>query len=104
MCFTLEELSAITNNFSTEHILGEGGSGCVYKGYLRDGREVAVKQLKVSGAQGERQLRAEVEAISRAHHRHLVSLIGYCVSENQRLLVYDYVPNKTLHYHLHSEK
>ncbi|KAG6516351.1 proline-rich receptor-like protein kinase PERK9 [Zingiber officinale] len=101
--FTLDELSMITDNFSPQNLLGEGGSGCVYKGYLMDGREVAVKKLKVSGAQGERHFRAEVGTISRAHHRHLVSLVGYCVSENQRLLVYDYVPNRTLYYHLHGK-
>ncbi|KAG6511834.1 hypothetical protein ZIOFF_029912 [Zingiber officinale] len=51
----------------------------------------------------ERHFRAEVGTISRAHHRHLVSLVAYCVSENQRLLVYDYVPNRTLYYHLHGK-
>ena len=102
--FTLEELSLITNDFSTQNLLGRGGSCCVYKGLLLDGREVAVKQLKVDGAQGEREFKAEVEIISRVHHRHLVSLVGYCISENQRLLVYDYVPNRTLYHHLHGKK
>ncbi|XP_073105675.1 proline-rich receptor-like protein kinase PERK8 [Elaeis guineensis] len=101
--FTYEELYEITNGFSTKNILGEGGFGCVYKGCFLDGREVAVKQLKVGGGQGEREFKAEVEIISRVHHRHLVSLVGYCIAENQRLLVYDYVPNNTLHYHLHGE-
>ncbi|KDP24363.1 hypothetical protein JCGZ_25659 [Jatropha curcas] len=101
--FTYEELVQATNGFSTENLLGEGGFGCVYKGILVDGREVAVKQLKIGGSQGEREFKAEVEIISRVHHRHLVSLVGYCISENQRLLVYDYVPNNTLHYHLHGE-
>ncbi|KAG1366231.1 putative Proline-rich receptor-like protein kinase PERK12 [Cocos nucifera] len=99
--FTYEELYEITNGLSTKNILGEGGFGCVYKGCLPDGREVAVKQLKVGGGQGEREFKAEVEIIGRVHHRHLVSLVGYCIAENQRLLVYDYVPNNTLHYHLH---
>ncbi|KAL0332276.1 UNVERIFIED_CONTAM: Proline-rich receptor-like protein kinase PERK8 [Sesamum calycinum] len=101
--FTYPELSAATNGFSANYLLGEGGFGCVYKGVLVDGREVAVKQLKDGGGQGEREFRAEVEIISRIHHRHLVSLVGYCISEKQRLLVYDYVPNNTLHYHLHGE-
>lgn len=73
----------------------------MYKGVLVDGRVVAVKQLKAGGGQGEREFRAEVEIISRIHHRHLVSLVGYCIAENQRLLVYDYVPNNTLYYHLY---
>ncbi|XP_039143359.1 proline-rich receptor-like protein kinase PERK8 [Dioscorea cayenensis subsp. rotundata] len=101
--FAYEELYAITGGFSNQNLLGEGGFGCVYKGCLPDGREVAVKQLKVGGSQGEREFKAEVEIIGRVHHRHLVSLVGYCIAESQRLLVYDYVPNNTLHYHLHGE-
>lgn len=101
--FTYEELIQATDGFSAQNLLGEGGFGCVYKGLLVDGREVAVKQLKIGGGQGEREFRAEVEIISRVHHRHLVSLVGYCISEHQRLLVYDYVPNNTLHYHLHGK-
>ncbi|KAE8654773.1 Proline-rich receptor-like protein kinase PERK12 [Hibiscus syriacus] len=96
-----DELVRATDGFSEHNLLGEGGFGCVYKGILTDGREVAVKQLKIGGGQGEREFRAEVDIISRVHHRHLVSLVGYCISEHQRLLVYDYVPNGTLHYHLH---
>ncbi|KAC9800213.1 hypothetical protein R6Q59_008268 [Mikania micrantha] len=101
--FSYEELTEATDGFSGSNLLGEGGFGCVYKGLLADGREVAVKQLKIGGGQGEREFRAEVEIISRVHHRHLVSLVGYCIYEHQRLLVYQYVPNNTLHYHLHGE-
>ncbi|KAF5799866.1 putative protein kinase RLK-Pelle-PERK-1 family [Helianthus annuus] len=101
--FTYEELAEATDGFSGSNLLGEGGFGCVYKGLLPDGREVAVKQLKIGGGQGEREFRAEVEIIGRVHHRHLVSLVGYCISDHQRLLVYQYVPNNTLHYHLHGE-
>lgn len=101
--FTYEELIQATSGFSKHNLLGEGGFGCVYKGVLVDGRVVAVKQLKIGGGQGEREFKAEVEIISRVHHRHLVSLVGYCISEHQRLLVYDFVANDTLHHHLHSE-
>ncbi|CAL0318781.1 unnamed protein product [Lupinus luteus] len=101
--FTYEELSEATNGFSAQNMLGEGGFGCVYKGLLIDGREVAVKQLKIGGGQGEREFQAEVEIISRVHHRHLVSLVGYCISDHQRLLVYDFLPNDTLHFHLHGK-
>jgi len=100
--FSYDELSQVTSGFSEKNLLGEGGFGCVYKGVLSDGREVAVKQLKIGGSQGEREFKAEVEIISRVHHRHLVTLVGYCISEQHRLLVYDYVPNNTLHYHLHA--
>ncbi|XP_022956670.1 proline-rich receptor-like protein kinase PERK9 [Cucurbita moschata] len=101
--FTYEELFKATNAFSAQNLLGEGGFGSVYKGYLPDGREVAVKELKIGGGQGEQEFKAEVEIIGRVHHRHLVSLVGYCISEHQRLLVYDYVPNNSLYYHLHLE-
>lgn len=92
-----------TNGFSEQNLLGEGGFGRVYKGYLPDGREIAVKQLKIGGGQGEREFKAEVEIISRVHHRHLVSLVGYCISVNERMLVYDYVPNNNLYFHLHGK-
>lgn len=103
MLFTPENLAGISNDFSDENLLGEGGFGCVYKGILPDGRPVAIKKLKIGNGQGEREFRAEVDTISRVHHRHLVSLVGYCVSEGQRMLVYDFVPNNTLYYHLHGE-
>ncbi|KAG6713391.1 hypothetical protein I3842_05G149200 [Carya illinoinensis] len=101
--FSYEELTEITNGFSRENVLGEGGFGCVYKGWLPDGRVVAVKQLKAGSGQGEREFRAEVEIISRVHHRYLVSLVGYCIAEHHRLLLYEFVPNKTLEHHLHGQ-
>ncbi|KAL3831115.1 hypothetical protein ACJIZ3_019917 [Penstemon smallii] len=101
--FTYGELVEATNGFSAQNLLGEGGFGSVYKGSLSDGRVVAVKNLKIGGGQGEREFKAEVEIISRIHHRHLVSLVGYCMSDEKRLLVYDYVPNNTLYFHLHGE-
>ncbi|XP_050374866.1 proline-rich receptor-like protein kinase PERK12 [Argentina anserina] len=99
--FSYEEMMEITNGFSRQNVLGEGGFGCVYKGWMPDGKVVAVKQLKAGSGQGEREFRAEVDIISRVHHRHLVSLVGYCIAEQQRLLIYEYVPNKTLEHHLH---
>ncbi|CAJ2669971.1 unnamed protein product [Trifolium pratense] len=99
--FSYEELIKATNGFSTMNLLGEGGFGSVYKGCLPDGREIAVKQLKIGGSQGEREFKAEVDIISRIHHRHLVSLVGHCIQDNRKILVYDYVPNNTLHFHLH---
>ncbi|KAK8613820.1 hypothetical protein V6N13_101576 [Hibiscus sabdariffa] len=101
--FTYEELMEMTDGFNRENIIGEGGFGCIYKGQLPDGRFVAVKRLKVDSGQGDREFKAEVEIISRIHHRHLVSLVGYCIAENQRLLIYDFVGNQTLKHHLHGK-
>lgn len=99
--FSYEEVMEMTNGFARESVIGEGGFGCVYKGKLPEGKEVAVKQLKVGSGQGEREFRAEVEIISRVHHRHLVSLVGYCIADRNRLLIYEFVPNNTLEHHLH---
>lgn len=101
--FTYEELAIATDNFSDTNLLGQGGFGYVHKGVLHDGRDVAIKQLKVGSGQGEREFQAEVEMISRVHHSHLVSLLGHCISGIQRLLVYEYVPNQTLEFHLHGK-
>ncbi|CAI0386018.1 unnamed protein product [Linum tenue] len=91
----------MTRGFSRENIIGEGGFGCVFKGWQPDGKMVAVKQLKAGSGQGDREFKAEVEIISRVHHRHLVSLVGYSMSDAQRLLIYEFLPNNTLEYHLH---
>lgn len=99
--FTFEELSAATGGFTQNQLLGQGGFGYVHKGVLPNGKEIAVKSLKSTGGQGDREFQAEVDIISRVHHRHLVSLVGYCISESKKLLVYEFVPNKTLEYHLH---
>lgn len=101
--FTYQELAFATDNFSVANLLGQGGFGYVYKGVFRDGKEVAIKQLKAGSGQGEREFQAEVEIISHVHHKHLVSLVGHCISGVQRLLVYEFVPNKTLEFHLHGK-
>lgn len=99
--FTYEELSMATDGFSKANLLGQGGFGYVHKGILPNGKEVAVKQLKAGSGQGEREFQAEVEIISRVHHKHLVTLVGYCIAGSQRMLVYEFVPNNTLEFHLH---
>lgn len=102
--FTYQELAFATDNFSVSNLLGQGGFGYVYKGVFRDGKEVAIKQLKAGSGQGEREFQAEVEIISHVYHKHLVSLVGHCISGAQRLLVYEFVPNKTLEFHLHGKE
>ncbi|CAI9779921.1 unnamed protein product [Fraxinus pennsylvanica] len=101
--FTYEELARATEGFSNSNLLGQGGFGYVHRGVLQNGKEVAVKQLKAGSGQGEREFQAEVEIISRVHHKHLVSLVGYCITGTQRLLVYEFVPNNTLEFHLHGK-
>ncbi|PIN19255.1 Serine/threonine protein kinase [Handroanthus impetiginosus] len=81
----------------------KGGFGFVHKGVLPNGKEVAIKQLKAGSGQGEREFQAEVEIISRVHHKHLVSLAGYYITGTQRMLVYEFVPNDTLEFHLHGK-
>ncbi|KAF8107797.1 hypothetical protein N665_0116s0004 [Sinapis alba] len=85
--FTYEDLAQATNNFARVNFIGQ----------------VAIKQLKAGSGQGEREFRAKIEIISRVHHRHLVCLLGYCVTGTQRLLVYEFLPNKTLEFHLHGK-
>ncbi|KDP34216.1 hypothetical protein JCGZ_07787 [Jatropha curcas] len=99
--FTYDELVAATNGFADANLIGEGGFGYVHKGFLGNGQEVAVKQLKEGSRQGEREFLAEIEIINRVHHKHLVSLIGHCIAATKRLLVYEFIPNNTLEFHLH---
>ncbi|KAL8502937.1 hypothetical protein ACS0TY_021893 [Phlomoides rotata] len=101
--FTYEELAMATDGFSNANLLGQGGFGYVHRGILPNGKEVAIKQLKAGSGQGEREFQAEVEIISRVHHKHLVSLVGYCIAGVQRMLVYEFVQNDTLEFHLHGK-
>ncbi|XP_062194500.1 proline-rich receptor-like protein kinase PERK2 [Phragmites australis] len=99
--FAYGELAATTNGFAVSNLIGCGGFGDVYMGTV-DGAAVAIKRLRVGSQQGDREFQAEVQIISRVHHRNLVSLVGYCVGDSgQSLLVYEFMPNMTLEYHLH---
>ncbi|XP_017243249.1 proline-rich receptor-like protein kinase PERK1 isoform X2 [Daucus carota subsp. sativus] len=101
--FNYQELAMATDGFSDANLLGQGGFGYVHRGVLPNGKEVAIKRLKAGSGQGEREFQAEVEIISRVHHKHLVSLVGYCMTGAERLLVYEFVPNNTLEFHLHGK-
>nr|CAD1823446.1 unnamed protein product [Ananas comosus var. bracteatus] len=92
----LATIKAATNNFSEENKLGEGGFGPVYKGILQDGQEIAVKRLSMSSAQGLDELKNEVVIVAKLQHKNLVRLIGCCIEEQERLLVYEYLPNTSL--------
>jgi serine/threonine protein kinase len=76
--FSYAEMALATNNFNSSSQVGQGGYGKVYKGFLADGRTVAIKRAEEASFQGEREFLTEIELLSRVHHRNLVSLIGFC--------------------------
>ncbi|KAK1440115.1 hypothetical protein QVD17_05940 [Tagetes erecta] len=94
--FSYVELRDATNDFSPANKLGEGGFGPVYKGTLGDGSVIAVKQLSVASHHGKTQFMAEIATISAVQHRNLVKLCGSCIEGEKRLLVYEYLENKSL--------
>nr|XP_043618401.1 G-type lectin S-receptor-like serine/threonine-protein kinase At4g27290 isoform X1 [Erigeron canadensis] len=94
--FELDEIAIATHNFSSSNEIGEGGFGRVYKGELARGEEVAVKRLAESSWQGIQEFKNEVTLIAKLQHRNLVKLLGYCIHGNERLLVYEYLPNHSL--------
>uniref|UniRef100_M4F3I5 Protein kinase domain-containing protein n=1 Tax=Brassica campestris TaxID=3711 RepID=M4F3I5_BRACM len=99
--FTASEIVKATSNFAESRVLGEGGFGKVYEGLFDDGTKVAVKVLKRDDQQGGREFLAEVEMLSRLHHRNLVNLIGICIEDRNRSLVYELIPNGSVESHLH---
>jgi len=99
--FTFAELEKATDKFSSKRILGEGGFGRVFDGSMEDGTEVAVKLLTRNNQNGDREFIAEVEMLSRLHHRNLVKLIGICIEGRTRCLVYELVRNGSVESHLH---
>lgn len=98
--FSYAELLYATDNFNHHNYLAQGGYGSVYRGILPEGQLIAVKQHKIASNQGDDEFCAEVEVLSCAQHRNLVTLIGYCVENGRRLLVYEYVCNGSLDRHL----
>ncbi|CAL5439054.1 unnamed protein product [Camellia sinensis] len=103
--FTYKELQVATNGFSEDNKLGEGGFGSVYWGRTADGLQViAVKKLKSMNSKAEMEFAVEVEVLGRVRHKNLLGLRGYCAGGvEQRLIVYDYMPNLSLLSHLHGQ-
>uniref|UniRef100_A0A0E0M083 Protein kinase domain-containing protein n=1 Tax=Oryza punctata TaxID=4537 RepID=A0A0E0M083_ORYPU len=100
--FTYEELKNFTHNF--QRFIGRGGFGRVYYGCLEDGTEVAVKMRTESSLHGLDEFLAEVQSLTKVHHRNLVSLVGYCWEEHHLALVYEYMPSGSLHDHLRGKR
>ncbi|XP_059662575.1 G-type lectin S-receptor-like serine/threonine-protein kinase At4g27290 [Cornus florida] len=94
--FDLATITNATNNFSDANLLGEGGFGPVYKGNISNGQEIAVKRLSKDSGQGINEFKNEVALIAKLQHRNLVRLVGCCIQREERMLIYEYMPNKSL--------
>ncbi|KAF3438575.1 hypothetical protein FNV43_RR21338 [Rhamnella rubrinervis] len=102
--FELHVLQIATNFFSELNKLGHGGFGPVYKGLMPNGQEIAVKKLSVNSRQGVREFTNEVKLLLKIQHKHLVTLLGCCVEGPEKMLVYEYLPNKSLDYFLFNKE
>ncbi|KAK7257264.1 hypothetical protein RIF29_31112 [Crotalaria pallida] len=94
--FDLATIICATRDFSCEKRLGQGGFGTVYKGTLPDGQEIAVKRLSHNSGQGTKEFKNEVILCAKLQHRNLVKVLGCCIQGEEKLLVYEYMPNKSL--------
>ncbi|XP_047153148.1 leucine-rich repeat receptor protein kinase HPCA1-like [Vigna umbellata] len=94
--FTFEDLKKYTKNFSQVNDIGSGGFGKVYKGTLPGGQRVAIKRAQKESMQGKLEFKAEIELLSRVHHKNLVSLLGFCFDQGEQMLVYEYLQNGSL--------
>ncbi|CAL4901415.1 unnamed protein product [Urochloa decumbens] len=94
--YDLSTLRAATNNFSEENKLGRGGFGPVYKGTMQNGQEIAVKRLSTISQQGLVEMKNEIVLVAKLQHRNLVRLLGFCIEEEEKLLVYEFLSNKSL--------
>ncbi|KAL5793951.1 hypothetical protein ACOSP7_002545 [Xanthoceras sorbifolium] len=102
--FDVESILVATKNFSSANRLGQGGFGPVYKGTFPGGQEIAVKRLASGSGQGLEEFENEVVLIARLQHRNLVRLMGYCVSGEEKMLLYEYMPNKSLDFFIFDQK
>ncbi|KAE9590663.1 hypothetical protein Lal_00023048 [Lupinus albus] len=101
--FDLSTIANATSNFSISNKLGEGGFGPVYKGTLKNGKEIAVKRLADNSGQGPKEFINEVELIVNLQHRNLVKLLGCCIHDDERLLIYEFMINRSLDYFIFDE-
>ncbi|XP_022853411.1 serine/threonine-protein kinase-like protein ACR4 [Olea europaea var. sylvestris] len=104
--FTYEELEIATGGFKEESLVGQGSFSCVFKGVLKDGTTVAVKRAIMSPdmQKNSKEFHTELDLLSRLNHAHLLNLLGYCEEGGERLLVYEFMANGSLHQYLHGNK
>ncbi|KAI5648471.1 hypothetical protein M9H77_34476 [Catharanthus roseus] len=93
-CFTISEMKRATESFSHNHLIGQGGFGSVYKGTLPNGQDIAVRRLSANSWKEE--FIIEIRLLSKLQHRNIVRLLGYCCQGEENILVYEFVPNKSL--------
>ncbi|CAK8564582.1 unnamed protein product [Lathyrus sativus] len=96
--FDFSTITKATDNFSNRNKLGEGGFGPVYKGILVDGQEIAVKRLSETSGQGNEEFKNEVKLMATLQHRNLVKLLGCSIQQDEKLLIYEFMPNRSLDY------
>ncbi|CAJ2638930.1 unnamed protein product [Trifolium pratense] len=96
--FDFSAITKATNNFSNKNKLGEGGFGPVYKGIMVDGQEIAVKRLSKTSGQGVEEFKNEVKLMATLQHRNLAKLIGCSIQQDEKLLIYEFLPNRSLDY------
>ncbi|KAL3652792.1 hypothetical protein CASFOL_002473 [Castilleja foliolosa] len=100
--FTYSSIQSATKNFSSDNKLGQGGFGPVYKGKTSEGKDIAVKLLSRQSGQGLLEFKTELILISKLQHVNLVKLVGFCVHGDDKMIIYDYMPNKSLDFFLFS--
>ncbi|XP_055822866.1 G-type lectin S-receptor-like serine/threonine-protein kinase At1g11330 [Solanum dulcamara] len=102
--FSFDEMKEATNNFSFENKLGEGGYGPVYEGKLRNGEKIAVKRLSETSSQGLEEFENEVILTAKLQHINLVKVVGFCIENEEKMLIYEYMPNKSLDYYIYNQE
>ncbi|XP_048438350.1 LOW QUALITY PROTEIN: G-type lectin S-receptor-like serine/threonine-protein kinase At1g11410 [Pyrus x bretschneideri] len=102
--FELSTIVKATNNFASNNQLGAGGFGSVYKGVLDNGKEIAVKRLAKNSSQGIGEFKNEVVLLSKLQHRNLVRILGCCVQDEEKMLIYEYLPNKSLDFFIFAKE
>lgn len=100
---SFDTIAVATNDFSSENKLGAGGFGSVYKGKLPDGKEIAVKRLSKTSTQGEEEFKNELTLTEKLQHVNVVTVLGFCNEREEKMLIYEYMPNKSLDFYIYDQ-